>query len=298
MKKIGIDLGGTGIKVGAVLSGRIIYKKSRLTDLSWSFEETVDKIATLTKEVADQAGIDIAKNKSIGIGSPGLIDTAKGEVLYSNNIKWKNAPLADSLKKRLGVDIKVHNDAKVASLGEAVYGAGKNYKNVVLLTLGTGVGGGIIRDGKIEETQASAGALFGHMSIDYNGRLCTCGRRGCLEAYASATALVLDAKAVMKVDNINGKDVFDAYTAGDKSAKVVISNYIKYLGEGIVNIINVYCPDAVVLGGGLSGSKEILIPELIKYCHNKVFGAHIIKTEILVAHLGNDAGIIGATLLE
>jgi len=295
--KIGIDLGGTNIKAGIVSDGRIIYKDSRPNLLDWSFERTVDEIASLVKSLADKANVKISECKSIGIGSPGLIDTAKGEVVYSNNIRWKNAPLATELGKRLGVLVKLHNDAKAAALGEAVYGAGKDYKTVALLTLGTGVGGGLIRDGKIEETQAAAGALFGHITIDYNGRLCTCGRRGCLEAYASATALTADAKAAMGIANLDGKAVFDAYRQGDQKAKEVVSNYIKYLGEGIVSIINICCPDAIILGGGLSAAGGILTESLKEYIKDKVFGAELIKTDIVVSRLGNDAGIIGAALL-
>jgi len=297
MKKIGIDLGGTSIKAGVVDGGRIVYKDSRPTDLTWGFEKTVDEIAALIKIVADLAKVDFKKCGVIGIGSPGLIDTAKGEVVYSNNIKWKNAPLAKELGGRLGVPVKIHNDAKAAALGESIYGAGKDYKTVALLTLGTGVGGGIIRNGKIEETQVAAGSLFGHMSINYNGRLCACGRKGCLEAYASATALVADAKAVMKINNLDGKAIFDTYRQGDVAAKKVVDNYIKYLGEGIASIINVCCPDAVILGGGLSGAGDILIDGLKKYIGDKIFGAGLIKVDIITSRLGNDAGIIGASLL-
>ncbi|MCL2369937.1 MAG: ROK family protein [Firmicutes bacterium] len=295
--KIGIDLGGTNIKVGVVDGGRIVYKDSRPTNLAWSFERTVDEIVSLVKVVVEKAGINVKSYGTIGIGSPGLIDTVKGEVIYSNNIKWKNAPLAKELQGHLGVPIKIHNDAKVAALGEAVFGAGKDFKKSILLTLGTGVGGGVIKDGKIEKTQAAAGALFGHMSIDYNGRLCTCGRHGCLETYASATALIADAKAVMKVGNLDGKAIFDAYRQGNKAAKVVVDNYIKYLGEGVVSIINICCPDAIILGGGLSGAGDILTVRLKEYIKDKIFGAKHIAVDIIVSKLGNDAGIIGASLL-
>jgi len=304
MKKIGIDLGGTNIKVGIVENGRITHKESNPMDLSWSFEQTVVKIAAMVKSVAEKAGTDIRTIGPIGIGSPGLVDVSKGEVVYSNNIKWKNAPLAKELEASLGVKVKMHNDAKAAALGEAVYGAGKDYKTVALLTLGTGVGGGVIRDGKIDDAQIAAGALFGHVSIDYEGRLCTCGRKGCLEAYASATALVSDFTAAAtkskipdKYKSIDGKVIFDLYRKGDNLAKNAVENYVKYLGEGIVSIINICCPDAVILGGGISGAGDVLVAKLEEYTKSRIFGAELIKVKILVSCLGNDAGIIGASLL-
>ena len=316
MYNIGIDLGGTNIKVGVVNDDfRIVGKSNIKTDLPRPAEEIADSIAKGVELACKEAGIDVKDINSIGIGTPGVADRNTGVVLYSCNLGFNNTDLGGLLKHRLGTDIYVENDANVAAYGEVLGGAAKGYKDVVVITLGTGVGGGIIIDGKIYSGSNYAGAELGHMVIVKDGKECACGRKGCWEAYASATGLInLTKQEILKenfdfsymlkscdgdINKVTGKTAFDAVLAGDANAKTVIDEYIGYLACGLVNIINIFQPDILCIGGGISNQGENLLAPLRTIVEKERYTKHNDKqTVICKASLGNDAGIIGAAFLE
>lgn len=307
--RIGIDLGGTNVKLGIVDSDNNIIEKHMIPTLTGRpYKEIIKDIVDACFTLLEKANLKILDCELIGIGSPGTIDDKKGIVLYSNNFDWENIPIVDEMKKYINIPIYIDNDANCAALGEVVKGAAKGCKNVILITLGTGVGGGVVIDGKIFGGGFSGGAELGHTTIIVDGEPCTCGRKGCLEAYASATALIRDTKRAAKdkssllnkipVEDIDGKTAFDMAKNGDKIAQNVIDNYIKYLGEGIVNFINVFRPEKVLLSGGICNQKENLTNPLNEYVNKYCFsGDKIYIAKVECATLGNDAGIIGAANL-
>lgn len=310
---IGIDLGGTGIKIGLLdTSYEILIQDSVPTGAERPYQEVIKDMGNTALKLMQEKGFHMENCLGAGIGSPGTVDSKNGVVLYSNNIRWDHVPLAEELSKYLPVPIYANNDANCAALGEVKKGAAKGYQNAVFFTLGTGVGGGIVIDGKIFEGGHPGGAEIGHMVLHRNGRKCTCGRAGCLEAYASATALIKEAKRVAlekkdskllelcqgEVEKMNAKIPFDAAEAGDSFAKELIEDYIGFLGEGIVDMVNVFRPDIVVLGGGVCAQKEKLTSPLQAQVEKECFGGDMgYIPKIVTALNGNDAGIIGAGAL-
>lgn len=312
MKKYyaGLDLGGTFVKVAIIDSdGNVVIKDKIPTGKERSYRLIAKDMADAVLNMQKESDVKV---DAIGIGSPGAIDSANGIVIYNNNIGWKNVDICSEIRKYIDVPTFVANDANVAALGEQYYGSGKNYRNVIFVTLGTGVGGGIIIDGKLFEGYKSVGAEIGHAVIKMGGELCSCGRKGCFEAYASATALIRQTKNAMKkdknsvlwklvdgnIDAVNGKTPFDGALEGDKTAKRVVNNYIKYLSEGILNLCNEFRPEAVILGGGVCAQGEVLFKPLKKLVEKHIYGGTAYAPiEILTASLGNDAGFYGAARL-
>lgn len=306
----GIDLGGTGIKCGIVdENGKIVAIKKCPTKKGVEAKEILFDMANLVKDLQKETGL---KLEGVGVGCPGLIDTEKGNVVYSNNLAWKNVSLIKTLKEELNLPVYVTNDANAAALGEYYFGAGKKYKSLVMLTLGTGVGSGIVFNGKLFEGNLGAGVELGHEVIKIGGEKCTCGRKGCLEAYASATALIRQAQKAMESDkdsllwkltdgnkeNVNGKIVFDALREGDKTAEKVVKKYTEYLAAGVTNVINAFHPQAIVLGGGIRAAGDVFLTPLKSEVNRGIFGGtKFAPVEIVVARLGNDAGIYGAAAL-
>ncbi|MDE6274127.1 MAG: ROK family protein, partial [Clostridiales bacterium] len=293
----------------AVLDGDKLSGKSRVkTDVNHSPEETALALANLAKETAKAAGVEWKDIEAIGIGSPGVIDSQSGTVVFWSNFHWENVQLAKIIEGATGVKTFVLNDANAAALGEAKFGAGKKYRDSVLITLGTGVGGGIIIDGKLFEGFKSAGGELGHTVIRMNGEQCTCGRKGCFERYASATALIRitrehmqkDKKSAMwkqakTLEEVNGMTAFAAAHEGDGSAKSVVAEYVAGLGEGVANVVNLLRPQAVILGGGVSAEGEALLQPLREYVSSRIFvSTAYAPLEIVCAVLGNDAGLYGA----
>ena len=286
----------------------MLAKRSIKTHRERPYREIAADMAQLARDVAADAGADFDSVKAIGIGAPGSIDSQRGVIVYSNNIRWDDVPLGPILTELTGKPVAITNDANAAALGEARYGAGKKYLSSVLITLGTGVGGGIVLDGKLFEGNKSAGAELGHMVIIENGQQCTCGRKGCWEAYASATALVRSTQNAMEyhrqssmwqkagsLERVDGRTAFACAREGDEVAKDVVNQYIQHLAEGIINIINILRPEAVIIGGGVSAEGEYLLAPLRDYVFLRMYGgSDYAPVEILRASLGNDAGIIGA----
>lgn len=296
--RIGIDIGGTMTKIGLVdIHQKLIAKKSIETKAWRTPEAIIEEIAKTTLAMLEKEEIAMDQCVGVGVGVPGTVDSKNGVVLYSNNIKWENVELAKAIGSYLPIPVSIANDADCAALGEAVAGAGKGYQDVVVLTLGTGVGGGIILDGKIYEGKGIGGSELGHMVIVENGEPCTCGRKGCLEAYASATALKRDAKRATGKE-LEPKEIFEAAKAGDTALKEVVETYIRRLGTGVVNIVNIFRPQLFVLGGGVSEQGDALLAPLRKILAENCFGGTKGELpELEVAALGNDAGMIGAASL-
>lgn len=311
--RIGIDLGGTNIKAGIVdENNHIVEKYSIPTQAQRPWQAVAADMAAAVQTALQKANLTLADCSSVGVGCPGTVDAATGNVPYSNNLTWENAALGDTLQKALGLPVCVSNDANCAALGEFVAGAAADVDSAVLLTLGTGVGGGVVFDGKIFEG-GPGGAELGHTTLIAGGAQCTCGRKGCLEAYASATALVREARnaalqhpeSVMhamckgNLENMNGRIPFDAARAGDAAGKAVVKQYIEWLGEGIVNMVNIFRPAVVLLSGGICGEGSYLTDPLQAFVQKYAFaGKHAPIPPVLCATLGNDAGIIGAANLK
>ena len=313
MYNIGIDLGGTNIAAAIVAEdGTIIRKGSTPTLRERDYKAILKDMAMLALKLIEEEGINLDEIHSVGVGSPGTPDNEKGIIVYNNNLNFKNTPIREEIRKYIDKPVYIGNDANVAALGEYECGAGIGYKDFVAITLGTGVGGGVIIDEKIIAGSFNGGAELGHISINFDGITCNCGRKGCWEQYSSATALIRDAKEAASkntdsllykmvegnLDKMNAKVPFDAAQAGDKVAKGVIDNYIKYLAVGLVNVINIFQPEIIVLGGGVSAQGDNLLNPLKKDIINEIYGGkEAFKTKIQVAKLGNDAGIIGAAML-
>ncbi len=307
---VGIDLGGTFIKGGIVDDlGNIVYSDKTPTESEKGADGVAKNIAALVDSLLQKTGLKKEDTQGIGMGVPGMIDSKAGVVIYSNNLRWKDFAIAEKVSELAGLKVKIANDANVAALGEAKFGAAKGCQNMVMFTLGTGVGGGIIAEGKLLEGNKSAGAEIGHMVIVANGEQCTCGRKGCMEAYSSATALIRDTKRAMEahkdskmweigsLDAVTGKTAFD-YKDCDPYAKAVVDSYIENLAFGITNAANVFRPEFVLLGGGVCGQGDALIKPLQALLDRDLFagdlGPHV---EIKIAELGNSAGLLGAAAL-
>lgn len=306
---IGIDLGGTNIAVGLVDdNGKILHQSSTPTINTRPYTEIVKDMAELAISVTESAGYKKEDIKAVGIGSPGTVDNKNGVVVYANNLKMDNAKIAEEFKKIWDIPVNMENDANAAAFGEYI-ATGANSSSFVFITLGTGVGGGVVLNGEILRGFNNAGGELGHMVIDYNGKSCTCGRKGCWEAYASVTALISQTKEAMEKNpdslmhniakdfgKINGRVAFDAAKAGDKAGKEVVDQYIEYVADGIASIINIFQPEKLVIGGGISKEGDYILTPLKEYVDKNDYNKKMPKTEIQIAKLFNDAGIVGAAL--
>ena len=303
---IGIDIGGMSIKAGVVdKDGKIVKKGKVVTDVAAGEHKIINDIGRLVLSLADPNDRDFV---GIGIGCPGAINSSTGVVDRAFNLNWHKVALAEELARMINKPIKVSNDANVAALGETMFGVGRMYTDNVFLTLGTGVGGGIVLGGKLYEGNESKGAELGHMVLVVDGEPCSCGRNGCMEAYCSASALIRETKKAMladknsamwkfspTLDDVDGRTAFECSKAGDRSANAVVDYFVKYLGEGMLNFANIFRPQAIILGGGVCAQGDYLIYKLKDYCKDRNYGfADTPRFDILVAQLGNDAGIIGA----
>ena len=310
---IGLDIGGTNIKGAFVTKeGQITHRFGFRVDYSKTQEEIISLIGDSIKSALKEKEIEKEEVGGIGIGCPGSINSKTGICEYSNNLNWFDLPIVAMIEKATGIKAKISNDANVAMLGEAKFGVGKKYHNLVLLTLGTGVGGGLYLNNQLYEGEEGKGAELGHMVIDPDGKECTCGMKGCFEAYASATALKNMTQEAMKkhkdslmwkevegdLSKANGITSFECSKKGDKAAMEVVSKYEDYLAFGIINYCNIFRPEAIILGGGVSSQKEYLTDEIEKRLKEKNYGfKRTPSVKVLVSNLGNDAGVLGAAAL-
>ena len=313
MYRIGIDLGGTNIAVGIVNEKyEIVHEGSIPTRAERDVDEIVSDMADFCKKLVSDAKMSLSDISAIGMAIPGTVNSATGIVEYANNVHFFNYPMVKRFGEIFGNgNIYIGNDANVAAVGEMVAGSGKGTKSLVLITLGTGVGGGVVIDGKLLTGSFFGGAELGHTVIEYNGRPCTCGRKGCFEAYCSATALInmtrekieSGAETVMndlvkRDGKISGRTAFNAMRMGDKAAAEVVDTYIGYLAAGVANMINIFQPEMFCIGGGISGEGDYLIKPLKEKVADQIYNfKNGIHTRIAVATLGNKAGIIGAAAI-
>ena len=314
MYYLGIDLGGTNIAAGIVdEDGKIISKKSRKTRVPCPPDEMTAQLSETALEALNEAKISIDDIPWVGVGSPGTVNRSTGIVEFAANLSFHHFPLQKLLEERLKKPVIIENDANAAAYGEYQAGALKGARDAVAITLGTGIGSGIIVDGKILTGCNYSAGEMGHSVIVFNGQPCTCGRNGCWEAYASATALIRITKEMMAdapkdspiwqlangtLDRVNGRTSFDAMRAGDPVGKKIVDTYIAYLGCGISNVINTFQPDILCIGGGICNEGETLLAPLRSYVESQRFTRYAnVQTKICRAQLGNDAGIIGAAFL-
>ncbi len=313
MYYIGIDLGGTNIAIGIVDENYKIVKKGSVpTNPDRAPEEIIKGMAGLCRKLVDEAGISLDDIAYAGIASPGTANHNTGIVEYANNLPFRDFHIAEILQSYFPVKkVYLENDANAAAKGEAIAGAARGTKDSVMITLGTGVGGGIIIDGKVYSGFNCAGAELGHIVIEYNGVPCSCGRKGCWESYSSATALIRMTKEQMMeskdsvmwelcngdIEKVSGKTSFAAMKKGDAAGQAVVDKYIGYLASGIATIINIFQPEVLSIGGGICNEGSYLMDPLMKAIENETYGNNQNRPQIKIAELGNDAGIIGAACL-
>ena len=316
--RIGVDLGGTNIAAGIVdENGRILQKRSMPTLARTRTEDEIAAaMADLCHDLLLSAGISTGDVAGIGVAAPGIVDPAAGQVIYICNLPFSRYDLAGALRRRTGIpSVHVENDANAAAWGERLFGAAKGTRHSLLVTLGTGVGVGVIIDGRIYDGFNHAAAEPGHMVIREGGVRCACGRRGCFEVYASATALIRMTRAKMtacrrksrptllfaeagKEGKVTGRTAFSAMRAGDAAAREVTDAYIRYLAVGVTNLVNIFQPEVLAIGGGVSGEGRVLLDPLVAQVRTEQYGGDCVpSTRIVPAELGNDAGIIGAAFL-
>ena len=311
MFSIGIDIGGMSIKAGLVdANGTIIAKN--IVKTAKTADICISNMVAQINQLLSDNNLTVSDLKGIGIGCPGAVSSDSGVVNFLPNLGWINIPLRERLQAHFNLPIKISNDANVATLAEVIYGSAKEFSTAIMFTLGTGVGGGIVIDNKLYEGTNGRGAELGHCTLIMNGKPCTCGRNGCVEAYVSATALIEQTKEAMledkssilweycngDINNVDGKMAFTAEKQGDVTAKKVIDNYVMYLSESILNMLNIFRPQAFILGGGISQQGKNLTGRVTKYLEKFDYGYKFApKTKVITASLGNDAGIIGASAL-
>ncbi len=314
MYRIGVDLGGTNIVTGVVDEDfRIVGKGTVKTRKNSSEEVIIDDIKQSIKMAVSSAKIDWSEVKCIGIGTPGTVNIKDGIIEYASNLDFDNTPIKKIIEDEFHIPTYIENDANCAALGEALAGAGNGVENFMAITLGTGVGAGIVIGGKILHGCNNAAGEIGHMVIKFGGERCTCGRRGCWETYASATALIRQTQDAMSrnfdtimwdmvsedIRKVDGTTAFEAMRENDLVAREVINNYIYYVAVGIVNIINIFQPEILCIGGGIGSEGESLLSPIRYYVKNERYSIYAKQqTYICAAVLGNDAGVIGAALLD
>lgn len=314
MYTIGIDLGGTNIVASVVDDDYNIIGTSKTpTNSPRSADEIFDDIADVCEEAVKTAGLTMEDIDSVGMGTPGTVNQ-DGVIEFANNLAFNNVPARTMLAKRINKPeekVFIENDANCAALGEAYAGCGNGAKDFVAVTLGTGVGSGVIIGGKIVNGVNYAGGECGHMVIVVDGEQCSCGRKGCWEAYASATALIRQTKKAMEEypdslmhklakeeGKVSGRTAFDAMRLGNIAGIKVVDDYIKYVACGLINIVNALQPEIICIGGGICNEGETLMKPLRRFVQSERYSIHSkIQTKIVKAELGNDAGVIGAALL-
>lgn len=312
MNYLGIDLGGINVAAAVVDEKGVILSRGKLSTPRTGAEAVAAAMAEAARQAVEGGGCTLADIAAVGIGAPGVIDPKLGVVEYWSNLDFHQVPLAAMLSERLGRPVFLENDANAAALGEYAAGAGKGSDSMVAITLGTGVGGGAVLGGRLYTGFNYAGLEVGHFVIEYNGRLCTCGRRGCFETYASATAIIKRARERMEgardsllwkladgaLDKVEARTVFDAADRGDLLARELVEEYQSYLACGITSLINIFQPEIFCVGGGVAGAGEALLGPVRAIVEREDYARDCKKRTVLtLARLGNDAGIIGAALL-
>ncbi len=313
MLHLGIDLGGTNIAAAVVDDGgAIVGRAGRATPRGAGLSELADAVAEAGRAAVENAGQTMDAVADAGLGTPGAVEAASGTVVYCSTFSLVDAPLGPETARRLGLPVRLVNDADAAACGEMLCGAGRGVKSLIAVTFGTGIGGGIIVDGRLLSGCNGAAGELGHMVIRAGGKPCACGRRGCYERYASATALIERTREAMESapgsalwplsggpDGVTGRTAFDAAQGGDAAAQAVVDEYLADVACGLVNLVQIFQPERIVLGGGISGQGDALLGPIRAVLDREDYARHHKKrTELSIAALGNDAGLIGAALIR
>ena len=309
---VGIDVGGTNLVAGVVeRTGALRHKASCPVDRSWTPEALVNQLVQLSRRAVQEAGYSLDAVEEIGVGFPGLVDGAAGVVVATPNMPFQNTPFRALFQRQWDIPIRLGNDADCAVVGEFWAGAAKDCDPVLMITLGTGIGGGLVKGGRLYTGFGGTGLEVGHLVTHPNGERCGCGRRGCWERYGSATALILRTKAAMgrhrdsalwaacggNLDRVEGRTPFQAAQQGDAVALQVLEEYREELSYGLITLCNVLFPEVICLGGGVSGADEaLLLRPLEALVHAGCFNQGALP-KLMRASLGNDAGVIGAAML-
>lgn len=295
---LGIDLGGTAIKYGICSAeGKILTEAVRPTAATSPVEHIIRDLVAAAKEALDFANQNKLPIHSIGVGTPGSVNVPTGFLNGGtpNFEHWKNVPIKELMEAQLPVPVFVDNDANVMIYGEFMFGAGRGYKDVVGVTLGTGIGGGVIINGEIFRGSYYAGAELGHMSINYDGERCRCGGIGCWEVYASATAMIRNYNSLSPENPVkNSRQIFEKYAEDEATAQQVVELEAKLAGVGIANLLNIFNPEVLIVGGGISEAGEWFIEKISHHALNRAMPAASVNTKIVSAQLGNSAGWLGA----
>ncbi|MBN1775659.1 MAG: ROK family protein [Clostridiales bacterium] len=310
---IGVDLGGTNIKAGVVNpEGKTVEKLSIKTNAERPMEDIIADMGQIALDVTAACNLNISDISAIGVGSPGTPDNRSGVLVYATNLPFRMAPIRSVIGKMTGLPVYIDNDANCAAMAESVVGAAQGIADSVTITLGTGIGAGIIINHRIYSGFNQAGSEFGHTVLVSGGVLCSCGRKGCFESYGSATGLIRmtgeaaaqDSSSVLnrlikeKNGKISAKTAFEAMREGDRTATDVVDRYLEYLADGLANVVNAFMPEVLVIGGGVCNEGDaLLIPLLSKMEGKTFFGPGVRKTEVRLAKLGNGAGIVGAAMM-
>jgi len=312
MYYIGIDVGGTNLKAGLVDERYQIVAAKKMPLQFTSMEQMGETLAKMAIDLADENNIPRSQVASVGMGFPGPVDDRRGIVIKTVNIPIRFMPVAEMFRRHWDVPVHLGNDADCAALGEFYHYENKDIESLILVTLGTGIGTGIILHGRIHTGINGCAGEGGHMVIVHGGEPCTCGRRGCWERYASANALIRQTRAAMEadghsamwavaggLDGVDGRTAFEAMRRGDRAAREVVDRYLAYLADGLSNLVNIFQPEVISLGGGVSHERDedLLLPlqtMILEQCFGREADRH---TRLTKAKLGNDAGIIGAALL-
>lgn len=307
MYAIGIDLGGSFIKYALIdENGTFFYEGKIPSYANISRESVINQLIKCINEIEDFAVINNYYIEGIGIGTPGIVDETNRIVLGgAENIKgWEKLPLAEVIELKTGLPTQLGNDANLMALGETLYGAGKGYLNMIFLTVGTGIGGAAVIDGKLFRGFANRGMELGHVPLIANGKSCACGSRGCFEAYASTQALIKcfmqrkkEIGIVYSEEDVNGEYIIRLYKQGDGIAVVCLDQHCDYLGHGIAGFINIFSPQRVIIGGGLCEAGEFYIQKIRENAFHYSMPECATNTEIVKANLGNKAGCMGAASL-
>jgi len=304
---VGIDLGGTNLKLGLVTPDcRMIERLSTATEAARGPDHVLGRMADAVRDLAELAGTGLSEIAAVGCACPGPLDTKAGVVVFAPNMPgWNNIHARDILQKSLGRPVVLENDANVAAYGEYRCGAARKARSLVVLTLGTGIGGGLILDGRIFRGVNDTGAEFGHIVIVHGGRKCGCGNRGCLEAYASATAVVKrfaealaagESSTLAGEEDFSSKDIFEAAAAGDALSRRIVDETADYLASGITSLLHVVNPDMAVLTGGMMAAGDAWLDRIRGRVREMALEPASAACEIRWSSLGGDAGILGAAL--
>lgn len=313
MIHVGVDIGGTGIQTGVVDdNGKMLAETSIITRVDLSFPEQVGQIVQSVRDVLAKAGYATDDLQSVGVGIPGIADKKTGVIINCNNLGWRHAPFRQEFQKHLDMPVYLENDANVAALAESYFGVSAGTSSSVFITLGTGVGSGIIINGKVWTGYHGIGGELGHTILEIDGIPCTCGNDGCTERYCSATAIIWLARQYLQMHpdslimdmiggnltKINAKIVFDAAKELDPTAAKIVQFYIKCLARTIANVVNFFDPEVIVLGGGVSKAGDYLLDNIMRIYPDFVLFNELPMPEVKIAKLGPEAGIIGAAMLK